>query len=99
MRREKGGIIVNVTSMGGVRGAVGNGWYSAAKGAMVLLSDTLYKECAPIGIKVLTEEPGAFRTGFFDALKGTKVNIGDYGETAGQMHIEKMENHHDQPGR
>lgn len=98
MRKKKSGTIVNVTSMGGIRGAVGNGWYSAAKGALELLSDTLYKECGPIGIRVLTVEPGAFRTGFFDALHGTKQNIADYGETAGHMHLENAKNHHDQPG-
>lgn len=98
MREKKKGTIVNLTSMGGVRGAVGNGWYSAAKGALELLSDTLYKECEPIGIRVLIVEPGAFRTGFFDSLKGTRHNISAYGETAGQMHLEKMENHHDQLG-
>ena len=43
-------------------------------------------------------EPGAFRTGFFDALHGTKQNIADYGETASRMHLENLENHHDQPG-
>lgn len=98
MREKRKGTIVNLTSMGGVRGAVGNGWYSAAKGALELLSDTLYKECEPIGIRVLIVEPGSFRTGFFDALTGTRKNISDYGKTAGQMHLEKMENHHDQPG-
>ena len=36
--------------------------------------------------------------GFFDALHGTKQNIADYGETAGRMHLENLENHHDQPG-
>lgn len=98
MRRQKSGTIVNVTSMGGIRGAVGNGWYSAAKGALELLSDTLYKECEPLGIRVLIVEPGAFRTGFFDSLHGTKQKITDYGETAGRMHLENVVNHHDQPG-
>ncbi len=65
---------------------------------MELLSDTLYKECAPIGIRVLIVEPGAFRTGFYDALKGTKCIITDYNETAGPMRLENMENHHSQPG-
>ena len=42
--------------------------------------------------------PGAFRTALLDALHGTKQNIADYGETAGRMHLENLENHHDQPG-
>ena len=98
MRERKSGIIINITSVGGVRGAVGNGWYSAAKGTLELLSDTLYKECGSLGIQVLTVEPGAFRTGFYGELRGTKNSIHDYMDTAGRMHIENMENRYDQPG-
>ncbi|MEA4816993.1 hypothetical protein SDC9_128152 [bioreactor metagenome] len=98
MRERKNGIIINITSMGGIRGAVGNGWYSAAKGSLELLSDTLYKECRPLGIQVLTVEPGAFRTGFYGELRGTKNSIHDYMDTAGRMHIENMVNRYDQLG-
>ena len=98
MRAKKKGVIINVTSVGGVRGAVGNGMYSAAKGAFELASDTLYKECAPLGIKVLTVEPGAFRTSFYGSLKGTQQKIGDYADTAGKWHVENMVNKHDQMG-
>ena len=44
MRKQKSGLIVNVTSIGAVRGALGNGYYSAAKGALELLTETLAKE-------------------------------------------------------
>ena len=72
--------------------------YSAAKGAMELASDTLYKECEPLGIRVLTVEPGAFRTSFYDNLKGTAENIGDYADTAGKWHVENVTNAANQPG-
>lgn len=98
MRAQGGGTIVNITSIGGMRGAVGNGMYSAAKGAMELLSDTLHKECAPLGIRVLTVEPGAFRTGFYGSLMGTGRILPDYADTAGKWHIENVTDRHDQPG-
>ena len=98
MRTNGKGTIVNVTSIGGVRGAVGNGMYSAVKGAMELLSDTLYKECEPLGIRVLTVEPGAFRTAFYDSLQGTGNIIHDYADTAGKWHIENVENQRNQLG-
>ena len=41
MRRQKKGLIVNVTSIGAVRGALGNGYYSAAKAALELLTEAL----------------------------------------------------------
>lgn len=98
MRSRKSGTIVNFSSIGGIRGAIGNGWYSAAKGALELLSDTLYKECAPLGIRVLIIEPGAFRTGFYGALRGAKCHIADYEQTVGAMYLENMNDRHDQPG-
>lgn len=98
MRARKSGVIVNVTSVGGVRGAVYNSMYSAAKGAFELATDSLYKECMPFGIKVMAVEPGAFRTSFYGSLKGTENQIGDYERTAGQWRVENMENKHDQMG-
>lgn len=98
MRSRKSGTIVNFSSIGGIRGAIGNGWYSAAKGALELLSDTLYKECAPLGIRVLIIEPGAFRTGFYGALRGAKCHIVDYEQTVGMMYLENLNDKHDQPG-
>ena len=98
MRKRKSGLIINITSIGGIRGAVCNGMYSAAKGAMELASDTLYKECEPLGIKVMTVEPGAFRTAFYDNLRGTSTSIDDYADTAGKWHTDKITNNRDQLG-
>lgn len=79
MRAQHGGIVVNVSSIGAVRGAPGNGYYSAAKGALELASDALAKEVAHLGIRVLMVEPGAFRTGFYgDRLAATRHPIADY---------------------
>lgn len=98
MRARKSGTIVNFSSMGGIRGAIGNGWYSAAKGALELLSDTLYKECAPLGIRILIIEPGAFRTGFYGALRGAACHIADYEATVGSMYLENVNDQQNQLG-
>ena len=72
---------------------------ASTKAALELLSDALYQEVSPLGIKVMVVEPGAFRTRFFDdSLKGTQVKIGDYAETAGKTRKENIQNRHDQPG-
>ena len=65
MRERGGGWICNVTSIGGVRGALGNGDYSAAKAALERASEALAQEVAAFGIRVMLVEPGAFRTGFY----------------------------------
>ena len=56
MRRRRSGTIVNVTSIGAVRGALGNGYYSAAKGALELASEALAKEVKEFGIRVMLVE-------------------------------------------
>ena len=98
MRARRSGTIVNVSSIGAVRAAVGNGYYSASKAAMELASDALYKELKPLGIRVMMVEPGAFRTGFYGSLRGTGKVIDDYAETAGKWHVDKVTNAGDQPG-
>jgi NAD(P)-dependent dehydrogenase (short-subunit alcohol dehydrogenase family) len=92
-------MIINVTSIGAVRGALGNGYYSAAKGALELASEALAKETEHLGIDVMLVEPGAMRTGFFDErLKETGVKIADYDAVAGRYRKESSVNHHDQSG-
>lgn len=98
MRGRRGGIIVNISSIGAVRAAVGNGYYSASKAALELASDAVAKEAAGLGVKVCIVQPGAFRTSFYDSLAGTEMEIEDYANTAGKTRIENAINLHDQPG-
>ena len=98
MRKNRSGIIINVSSIGAVRAAVGNGFYSASKAALELVSDALGKEVAHLGIHVITVEPGAFRTSFYDSLHGTRQVIEEYTQSVGHMRLENVVNHHDQQG-
>lgn len=84
MRERRSGAIVNVTSIAAVRSAVGSGYYAASKAALEYISEGLYKEVTPLGIKVMIVEPGAFRTSFYKEtnLKGGEHKISDYAETA-----------------
>jgi NAD(P)-dependent dehydrogenase (short-subunit alcohol dehydrogenase family) len=62
LRAQKGGTIVNVSSMGGQVSFAGASAYSASKFALEGLSEALAHEVAPFGIKVMIVEPGALRT-------------------------------------
>ena len=62
MRTRRSGHIVNISSMGGVRGAPAVGYYNATKFALEGFSEALAQETAPLGIKVLIVEPSGFRT-------------------------------------
>lgn len=91
MRERKDGTIVNVTSIAAVRSAVGSAYYASSKAAMKILTNGLQKELAPLGIRVLEVQPGAFQTRFYDAsLQGTQNKIGDYEETVGKSRPENL---------
>jgi NAD(P)-dependent dehydrogenase (short-subunit alcohol dehydrogenase family) len=65
MRRQGGGAIVQMSSVGGQVTAPGFGAYCATKFALEGLTETLRDEVAGFGIHTLIVEPGAFRTGLF----------------------------------
>src|ERR1700688_331146 len=84
MRHRRRGNIVNISSIGGLVGFPGVGYYNATKFAVEGLSESLAKEVAPLGIKVLVVEPGPFRTDWAGrSLKKSSQQIPDYAETAG----------------
>ena len=99
MRAQKSGLIVNVTSIGAVRGALGNGYYFVAKGALELLTEALAKETEHLGIRTMLVEPGAFRTNFYgEGLRGTESRISDYDVLADRYRKENLVNNRDQLG-
>ena len=99
MRAQKKGAIINISSIAAAHSGVGSGYYAASKAALELMTDGLMKEVAPLGIKVMTVEPGAFRTKFYDtSLKGTQKQIEDYADTAWKTRKENIVDNQDQPG-
>ena len=84
MRARRQGCIVNLSSIGGLVSFAATGYYHATKFAVEGLSGSLATELAPLGIKVLVVEPGAFRTDFAGrSIVASKIEIPDYAETAG----------------
>jgi len=66
MRAQRGGYVVNVSSVGGRIYEPLGGWYHATKFAVEGLSDSLRLEVAPFGIHVVVIQPGAIRTEWAD---------------------------------
>jgi flavodoxin len=99
MRKQKSGTIFNVSSIAGRFSNPGSGYYSATKFAVEGMSYALGKEVAPLGIRVIIIEPGAFRTDFSGrSLTGTQTEISDYKETAGKRRKENDHTHGTEPG-
>jgi NAD(P)-dependent dehydrogenase (short-subunit alcohol dehydrogenase family) len=84
MRAQKRGHVINITSVAGLAGFPGSGYYSASKHAVEGFSDALLAEAGPLGIRVTCVEPGPFRTDWAGrSLVQTPNRIADYAETAG----------------
>ncbi|KAL9620241.1 MAG: hypothetical protein Q9160_005250 [Pyrenula sp. 1 TL-2023] len=64
--------IVNLSSVGGLNAVPTAGLYAASKHALEAISESLSKEVAAFGIRILIVEPGAIRTQF---LTSTNVNF------------------------
>ncbi len=84
MREQKNGAIVNISSIGGLVGFPGVGYYNATKFAVNGFSEALQKELKPLGIDVIIVEPSGFRTDWAGRSANEATNtIADYPETAG----------------
>ncbi|MBE7212046.1 MAG: SDR family NAD(P)-dependent oxidoreductase [Gluconacetobacter diazotrophicus] len=85
MRTNKRGHVINITSVAGLVGFPGSGYYAASKHAVEGWSDSLAAEVAPLNIKVTCVEPGPFRTDWAGrSLKQTPNRIAEYADTAGK---------------
>jgi len=96
LRAQRSGHIVNLSSIGGLIGSPGWGYYNASKFAVEGFSEALAAELAPLGIHVTIVEPGPFRTDFLGRSGvEAKQRITDYDETAGKT----RQYFHDQAGK
>ena len=99
MRARRSGAIINISSIAALRTAPGSGYYAASKCALEGMTEGLRLETAPLGIKVMIVEPGAFRTDFAGrSLTQSEISIADYAQTAGTRRIENDKTHGTQPG-
>src|ERR1700724_2230956 len=86
MRKQKGGHIFQVSSVGGRLAVPGNTPYHAAKWAVGGFSDSLAMEVAPFGVKVCTLEPGGIRTNWARrAVQNAPDLLPDYEASVGSF--------------
>jgi NAD(P)-dependent dehydrogenase (short-subunit alcohol dehydrogenase family) len=84
MRKRGSGVILNNSSQAGLMANPGTGYYSASKYALEGMMEALSKEVAPLGIKVSSVQPGAFRTDWSGrSMQRTETPIDDYYEHVG----------------
>ena len=99
MRAQRSGLIINVSSIGGLTAFAATGYYHATKFAVEGLSESLALEVRPLGIDVMLVEPGPFRTNWSGAsLRESPVQIDDYAATAGLRRTQTHERNGTQVG-
>jgi NADP-dependent 3-hydroxy acid dehydrogenase YdfG len=78
LRRQAGGHILTVSSIGGILSFPTGGAYTATKFAVEAISEALAGEVADLGIKVTIIEPGSFATGFGSSARfASGINVYD----------------------
>jgi NAD(P)-dependent dehydrogenase (short-subunit alcohol dehydrogenase family) len=98
-REQRSGHILNLSSISGLIGNQGSGYYNASKFAVEGFSEALAVEVAPLGIKVTIIEPGPFRTDFLGRSGVMAASrIADYDKTAGNNRKYFAENDGKQKG-
>ena len=69
--------------MDGIASLPANGYYSASKFALEGLTEALWQEIEPLGLRALLVEPGSLRTGIQHRTKVSGAPIADYAATSG----------------
>ncbi|MEO5734108.1 MAG: oxidoreductase [Rubrivivax sp.] len=99
MRGQGSGLIVNVSSIGGLTSFAATGYYHGTKYAVEGISESLATELKPLGIGVLIVEPGPFRTNWAGAsIKQSAIRIDAYSSTAGERRKQTAERSGNQAG-
>ncbi len=99
MRARGFGHIVNLSSIGGLTGNPGTGYYCATKFAVEGVSQSLHAEASHLGIRVTLVEPGPFRTDFQGrSMTVPKLALDAYAQTAGARRAQLKQSSGSQPG-
>jgi NAD(P)-dependent dehydrogenase (short-subunit alcohol dehydrogenase family) len=75
MRKQKSGIIVNISSVGGRIGIPSLSAYHSTKFALEGLSESISYELEPFGIRVVVIEPGFIRTNIMNSTMTAKKAV------------------------
>jgi NAD(P)-dependent dehydrogenase (short-subunit alcohol dehydrogenase family) len=98
-RQRRGGYIINLSSIGGLIGGAGWGFYNLTKFAVEGFSEALAAELKPLGVHVTVVEPGPFRTEFLGRSgKVAAKELPEYKETAGKARVYVETQSGKQPG-
>lgn len=97
MRRQRSGIIFQISSVGGRVSSPGNSAYNAAKWAVGGFSDSVRLEASSFGVSICTLEPGSVKTGWSrKAMEDAPPLWSDYDQAVGPIYnlLKKSDGQH-----
>jgi short-subunit dehydrogenase len=95
MRKQNEGLIINVTSIAGYMGLPFRGIYSAAKGALEIVTETLSMELKQFNIKLTNIAPGDIATNIASGRFHTPVYDGSPYADIYKKNLDLMDMHVD----
>ncbi len=98
MRKQKSGLIINITSIAGYMGLPFRGIYSATKGALELITESARMELKGFGIEVTNVAPGDFSTNIIAGRYHAPLLESSAYKEIYQKSLELMDSHVDQGG-
>ncbi len=99
MREQNSGLIINITSIAGYMGLPYRGVYSASKGALEIITESISMEVKNFGVDIVNVAPGDFATNIASGRYHAPIVKGSayekpYGNTLKQMdeHVDSGSN-------
>ena len=98
MRKQKSGLIINITSIGGYMGLPFRGIYSASKGALGIATEALRMEVKSQNINLVTLAPGDYATDIASRRHHSPLNESSPYHVAYKHSLDTMNDHIDSGG-
>lgn len=95
MRKQRSGLIINITSIAGYMGLPYRSVYSASKGALELITEALRMEVKQFGIEITNVAPGDFATNIAQGRYHAPLIQGSAYEDSYGKTLELMNSHVD----
>lgn len=95
MRKQKQGLIINITSIAGYMGLPFRGIYSASKGALEIVTESLSMETKKFNIRVTNVAPGDFATNIASGRYHSPVHKDSDYAVLYQKNLDLMDSHVD----
>jgi short-subunit dehydrogenase len=93
LRRQKSGLIINITSIAGYMGLPYRGIYSASKSALEILTEAISIEIKPFGVHITNVAPGEFATDIALSRYHSPIMENSAYETAYKNTLNQLNNH------